>query len=1039
VTVKCPKCDTDNTSDSQFCKKCATQLPSLKETFASPTETVQTPIKELTTGSTFAGRYQVIEELGRGGMGRVYKVHDTELNEKVALKLLRLEVAADADTVERFRNELKSARHVAHKNVCRMFDIGRAEGVPYITMEYVPGEDLKRLIRKIGQMPAGRTVSIARQIAEGLAEAHAHGIVHRDLKPQNIMVDEGGNVRIMDFGIARSLEKKGITGAGIMIGTPEYMSPEQVEGKAVDARSDIYSLGIILYEMTTGRVPFEGDTPFTIGVKHKSEKPRDPRELNPAIPPDLGRLILRCLEKDKEKRFQSAGELIDELGRIEQSLPTTERVVPKHRSHTSKQVTVTFDAKKVLVPAIAGVLVVAAALVLWRVVLKKPAIVPPPAGKPSLGVMYFENNTGDASLDHWRKAVAELITTDIGQSKYLSVMGGDRLYSILRSENLLDAKSYSSDDLKKVAEEGGVENILRGSFAKAGDTIRINAVLENPKTGEMLGTNKVEAQGEQGMFDAVDELTRKIKADLKLTSEQIASDIGRKVAEITTGSPEAFILYTQGREYHQRGNYSQSIAVMEKAAAIDPGFAMAYRSLAAAYRNRGIMRKAKAYLQKAMDLRERLSERERYTIEGDFYRLSERTVDKAIEAYERSLQIYPDDGIAGNNLGAAYEMIAERDKAEAVYEKFAGQKDAGFLPTWNLAMIYEAKGMYEKARELLEDYARKYSETPSLRAEVARSYFLEGRFDEARAEAEKVRSAAERAKVAYIWARFMGDVDLLTGDVKEAEAWYRKSIEDTQGAQTAQSIRKLVSLYLAGGKFGKAREECRRGLELSEQSGELPLQCNFLSALGYLLELTGGPGEALKLYELIWDKAVQADDLGWQRRALWQKGLVQVKMNSLGQAQKTADKLRAFITKGLNKPAIAFYDNLQGRIELVKKDYGRAIEYFRKALSVQTAQASGSMDAVYLKSLGTAYLLTEDLDNARKTFEAIVSLTSGRMDFGDIYAWSIYQLGKIAEKRGDKGAAQRNYEKFLILWKDADPGLLEVEGAKNRLAGLKGN
>jgi tetratricopeptide (TPR) repeat protein len=285
----------------------------------------------------------------------------------------------------------------------------------------------------------------------------------------------------------------------------------------------------------------------------------------------------------------------------------------------------------------------------------------------------------------------------------------------------------------------------------------------------------------------------------------------------------------------------------------------------------------------------------------------------------------------------------------------------------------------------------------------------------------------------------MGNIDLLTGEFWEAENKFRKSLEVTQGAQKAQGIGRLHSLYLAEGKFGKAQEESRRGLELAEQAGELTLQCTFLYNLGYLFDLTVSLGEALKLNEQMWDKAVQADDLGWQRRALWQKGLVQVKMNSLGQAQKTADELRDFITKGLNRPAMAFYDNLQGRIELGKKDYGRAIEYFRKALSVQTAQDHYSMDAIYLEPLGTAYLLTDDLENARKTFEAIVSLTSGRMNFGDIYARSIYQLGKIAEKRGDNVAAQRNYEKFLVLWKDADPGLPEVEDARKRLAGLKGN
>ena len=264
------------------------------------TETLQTPGQELTTGSIFAGRFQVIEELGHGGMGRVYKVHDTKVGEKIALKLIRPEAGLDKTTIERFSTELRLARKIRHKNICQMFDLGEDQGTRYITMEYVHGEDLKQLVRKVGRLSPGQAVGIAKQVCEGLEEAHKLGVVHRDLKPQNIMIDEDGNARIMDFGIARSLSGKGITGAGVMIGTPEYMSPEQVEGKEVDARSDIYSLGIILYEMVTGRVPFEGDTPFTIGVKQKSEIPRPPKELNDKIPDDLNSVILKCLAKDRE-------------------------------------------------------------------------------------------------------------------------------------------------------------------------------------------------------------------------------------------------------------------------------------------------------------------------------------------------------------------------------------------------------------------------------------------------------------------------------------------------------------------------------------------------------------------------------------------------------------------------------------------------------------------------------------------------------------------------------------------------------------------
>lgn len=209
----------------------------------------------------FANRYQIIEELGHGGMGIVYKALDTKIGEKIALKLIKPEIGLDKKTIERFNNELKLARKIRHKNVCQMFDLGEEKGAYFITMEYVHGEDLKQLIRKVGRLSAGQAILVAKQVCEGLEEAHRLGVVHRDLKPQNIMVDQEGNARIMDFGIARSLHARGITGAGVMIGMPEYMSPEQVEGKEVDQRSDFYSLGVILYEMVTGRVPFEGIRP----------------------------------------------------------------------------------------------------------------------------------------------------------------------------------------------------------------------------------------------------------------------------------------------------------------------------------------------------------------------------------------------------------------------------------------------------------------------------------------------------------------------------------------------------------------------------------------------------------------------------------------------------------------------------------------------------------------------------------------------------------------------------------------------------------
>ena len=333
-------------------------------------------IDHLQRGQLYAGRYEVIEEVGRGGMGRVYKAFDRQIREQVALKLLKPEISFNEKAVERFRNELRFARRIAHPRVCKFYDLGESGLTHYLTMEYVEGEDLKAFIRRSNHLTTPKAVDIGRQIAEGLAEAHRLGVIHRDLKPQNIMIDREGKAKIMDFGLARHSDGDGLTGSGMMLGTPEYMAPEQVDLKEIDARADLYALGVILYEMVTGHVPFKGETPMAVALKHKSERARDVRESNPLVPDSLIAVIEKCLEKDPQKRYQTADEVVAALTQVEQGLPSSVLEISRATIRGSS-LFLHRRRKKWLIFAPLAVLAMAAAIVSFVLMTQRPG---PPRG-----------------------------------------------------------------------------------------------------------------------------------------------------------------------------------------------------------------------------------------------------------------------------------------------------------------------------------------------------------------------------------------------------------------------------------------------------------------------------------------------------------------------------------------------------------------------------------------------------------------------------------------------------------------------------------
>jgi len=1040
--MKCPQCAHENPADTKFCGNCAAPLSRTDkqaeaERPANPTETMATIVTELRSGTTFAGRFEVIEELGKGGMGRVYKVYDQKTREKIALKLLKPEVAADREAIERFGNELRFARKISHRNVCRMYDLDEEKGTHFITMEYVSGEDLKSIIRMMGPMSAGKTVYIARQIAEGLAEAHRLGVYHRDLKPQNIMIDREGNVRIMDFGIARSAKVKGMTGAGVVVGTPEYMAPEQFEGREADARSDIYALGAILYEMTTGRLPFEGETFVSIALKQKTEAPRTPKEFNPQLPDDLNRLIMRCLERNREKRFQSANDILADLAKIEKGVPTTEKILPSIPT-TSRQITVSFNPRKLVIPALA-VLVAIAAIIAILVILPGKKIAPRATGKPTIAVVNFENKTGDKNLDKWSTGIRDLLITDLAQSKFLDVLSDSDIYGILKKFNLADASIYSTSDLVKIADAGGAQFTVNGSFLKAGDNIIINATCQKPHSRDVISPIQLTCRGFEEITARIDEMTRKIKSDLNLSQSQIAGDIDKNLGEISTPNAEAWAYYVESRRYHFRGEYDKAIPLLQKALSLDPQFIMANRALGSAYFNIGDFPKHREIFAETFELiqkhPERISDRGRYFIEQDYYAFvkPEPEWGRSLEAGRKLLALYPDDPSSNYQMAVIYTDIEDWDEALKYYEKCVGAKYRFASAYTAMAVAYRAKEVPAKAQEVLEKYLREIENTASGHQNLAYVHLSQNRLDLASRELETAEALAPDD-----WNNrsLREDLLFLKGDLVAAEAEYRALLEEKLPMASYYGYFGLNNLLLLEGRYAEIKKIFSFLSELSRKMGAGEAEWNSRAAIAYSLYQSGRPADAVDECQIAFSVDGGRQDFDYKRQTLHLKGFAYLGLRRIGEAEKTAEQLKALIDKGMNKKAIRLYDHLMGAIELERNDTRKALEFLERAVQ-SLPYGPFEKDAGFIDTLAHAYMKAGDLTKAREQYEKITTLTTGRLSNGDIYAKSFYNLGLIYEKSGDKAKARDNLRKFLDLWKNADASLPEPAEARNRLERLR--
>ncbi len=731
----CPKCHSENPDGTRFCGNCAASLiPQEKDSIAR-TATMETPIEGFTRGTTFAGRYEIIEELGSGGMGKVYRVEDKKVGEEVALKVILPGIAVSPKTLERFRNELKLARKIKHKNVCQMFDLGEDAGTHFITMEYVPGESLKSFIKRAKRLDIGSAVSVAKEICEGLAAAHKLGVVHRDLKASNIMIDKDGEVRIMDFGIARSIDSKKLTGEGKVVGTPQYMSPEQISGEELDRRSDIYSFGIILYEMLTGRVPFDGDTSLTIAYQHKNEPPPNPRDFNPQIPNTLSQVILKCMEKNREERYQSAEELFSELTKIEKKIPTSEKAIcerkPRHRMKRRRT-----RLQSILWP---GIIFVAAVMVFGYVFLSRMWQTGETRWENSIAVLPFEDRSQSGDHEPLCEEMTIALITNLSSCEDLKVIP---YRSVSRYE-------YQSKSNKEIGEELGVTTILIPYLKIEGEKIQIMAQLVNASQNFIIHTFDKDSDMEK-IFELRNRMLMDVADQLGVTYTQ------EKLRMFTKREPEsleAYNFYSIGKHFGRRyldsqkeKDFEAAVRNYEKSIEIEEDYALAYWSLGNIYHTHFAYDDSAEWMD--FELME-MNYTKAYQIDPD---LAEANVgigwtqfykgewDEAFRYYKQAIDLEPNNAEINYYVGGFFKDIGLYNKAvefylrairiDPVYQEYKGI----------CAYCYMKMGEYEKAAEQIQKALEFDPDSTYFHLYYARQLIMMKKYD----EAEKIIGKVEK-------------------------------------------------------------------------------------------------------------------------------------------------------------------------------------------------------------------------------------------------------------------------------------------------------
>jgi serine/threonine protein kinase/tetratricopeptide (TPR) repeat protein len=804
------------------------------------------------TGVVLAERYEIMGLLGEGGMGAVYRARDRELDRPVALKVIRPDLATHPTILQRFKQELILAREVTHPNVVRIFDLGTSDGIKFITMEFVEGRDLKSLILEGRRFSPDESIEIIRQTCLALNAAHEAGIVHRDLKPQNIMIDAAGQAKVMDFGVARSMETTGLTQTGQMIGTPDYMSPEQAKGEPADTRSDLFSLGIIFYELLVGQVPYQAETPFGALIKRTQEAAVPPVKLNREVPAYLNDVVLRCLQIDRELRYQSVQEILGDIEAQRRPVMPSPLALLGHRIRRMRPAT--------LVLSIAlGMAVLATATMLvtlpHRAKSSAPATAAVEIDPVSLAILPFVNATGNPEVDWLQSSLAEMLRSDIGQSARLRTVPSDRVHQILSDLKLDPSRALDPATVRRVADHSNAKLVLSGQYSKLGDQIRIDANLLDIDKQRSVPL-KTEAADETALLAAIGELARSVRGNMDLSSDAIR-ELEAASFSPSTASIEALRTYNDGLQLERQGNYLEALEAFRISTETDREFALAFAKLGQLYVNLGRDGEAEQASRTALELSSDLPVFERYLIRAS-HAMVLNDHDEAIASYTRLAEAAPQDPQINFSLAELYEQTGEfgpaRERLQMVLRGDPNYVDALYA----LGRVSIRAGNVEEA---LEPLNRALSLTVQADNEDGRGRVLHaigiaykrlGKLPEAlenyedalairRALDQKSGVAASLGEIANVQAA-LGNLDEARSSL-EAALELRREIGDRAGI--AVSLRGLGDFHLDLGQFEQALERYKDALRIHREIGDEGSEASCLNNIGVVHLDRGEFGDAL--------------------------------------------------------------------------------------------------------------------------------------------------------------------------------------------------